>query len=173
LGIHRPRESGTYGEEDKLLVARFLPHLQRALRIREQLGAAALQRQVSLETLERTDTAVFLVTSDGSIIFANPQGEGLIASGAGIRSCKGRLTAASSKDAELLGLLIREACDDARKQPRAEGIMSIRRAHQRPLSVLVAPFRLTWAGQPTAGAIVFLRDPNSSLAATAALQVLF
>lgn len=44
LGIHRPRSAGSYAEDDKYWVSRFLPHLQRGLRVREQLTQSARSR---------------------------------------------------------------------------------------------------------------------------------
>jgi PAS domain-containing protein len=173
LGIHRPRSAGNYAESDKALLSRFLPHLQGALRVRDRLGQAAMERQLSLETLDRSETGILLVTGDGLIVFANRQAEALIASGTGIRSGRGRLTAIRSNDAERLTALIRGACGLAANATRSDGVASIQRANQRPLSVLVAPFRLTWAGQPAAGAIVFVRDPGRSITATATLRALF
>ena len=51
--------------------------------------------------------------------------------------------------------------------------MALRRVNQRPLSVLVAPFRMTWAGHPAAGAIVFIRDPDRPISAIGTLRALF
>jgi DNA-binding CsgD family transcriptional regulator len=166
--------SMTDGEEDKYLVSQFLlPHLQRALRVRDQLSQAAVRQHISLETLNRCGTATFLVTADGAIIFANRTAEVMMTNGAGVRFCKGRLTAIRSTDAERLTVLIRAACGGATGCSQGDGVMTIRRVNQRPLSVLVAPFRLIWAGQPQAGAIVFVRDPNSSISATGTLRALF
>jgi DNA-binding CsgD family transcriptional regulator len=173
LGIHRPRSSGNYEEDDKALVARFLPHLQRALRVRTQLGQATLQGQLSREALERSETGTLLVTADGLIVFANTQAEALMATGGGIRSAKGRLTAVRMKEAERLTELIREASSLVGHGDQGDGVMSIQRVNQQPLSLLVAPFRLTWTDQPAAGAIVFVRDPHKLISATFALRALF
>jgi DNA-binding CsgD family transcriptional regulator len=172
LGIHRPRSAGTYEEHDEYLVSRFLPHLQRALRVRDQLAQAAIREHVSLAALDRSETATLLVTADSRIIYANPQADVLLTVGTVIRSRNGCLAATSKNDAERLSALIRQTSGGTQADT-TDGIMSLRRLNQRPLSVLVAPFRMVWSGHPAAGAIVFVRDPNRSMSAIATLRELF
>jgi len=173
LGIHRPRSAGTYDDRDKYLVSRFLPHLQRALRVRDQLAQAAIQQQVSLVALDRSETATLLVSADNRIIYANQQAEELLADGTVIRSRNGRLTATAHNNDEQMSALIREASAPTAARPQNDGVMSLRREHQQSLSVLVAPFHLVWRGQPAAGAIVFIRDPDRSITAKVTLRALF
>ncbi len=172
VGIHRPRSAGSYDEEDKYLVSRFLPHLQRALRIRDQLARAAVQRSVSIDTLDRCDTAVLLVAADGLIVYANRHAEALLTDGNAICQRNGRLAATRDSEDGRLSVLIREASNMTRIRS-SDGIMALRRANQQPLSVLVAPFRMESPGHPASGAIVFVRDPNRSVSALVHLRALF
>jgi DNA-binding CsgD family transcriptional regulator len=172
LGIHRPRSAGSYEEEDKYLVARFLPHLQRALRIRDQLTQAAAQRSVSSDILDRCETAAMLVAADGLILYANRQAEALLVDGSVVYQRYGRLTATRDTDNSRLCVLIREASSTTGASG-TDGVMALRCAEQQPLSVLVAPIRMVWRGHPGAGAIVFVRNPNRSISATATLRALF
>jgi DNA-binding CsgD family transcriptional regulator len=172
LGIHRPREAGIYEDNDTALVSRFLPHLQRALRIRDQLAQAALQRRVSVDTLDRCDTAALLVAADGLIVYANCHAEALLAEGSALCQRNGRLTGVRETENIRLSALIREAAGMAGSRS-VDGIMALRRVNQQSLSALVSPFRLNWAGHPAAGAIVFVRDPNRSMSAIATLRALF
>lgn len=173
VGIHRPRASGTYVEEHKSLVSRFLPHIQRALQIRNRLGQAAFLQRVSLENLNRTDTATVVVAADGHVLFANPQAEALFVHSGAVCVHNGRLGAATQSDTVRLLSLIRSASNmgEARNEPG--GVMALRKPNALPLTVLVAPFRLALTGLPAPGAIIFIRDPNRSISAVAALQALF
>jgi DNA-binding CsgD family transcriptional regulator/PAS domain-containing protein len=173
LGIHRPRSSGTYVDEHKSRVSRFLPHIQRALQIRNRLEQATFLQRVSLENLNRTDTATIVVAPDGYILFANSQAEALFAHSGAVNVHNGRLGAANQSDTARLLSLIRSASNmgEARNEPG--GVMALRKVNALPLSVLVAPFRAALPGLPPPGAIVFIRDPNRSISAAAALQALF
>jgi len=173
IAIHRPRSAGSYQEEDKTLVARFLPHLQRALQIRKRLGQASELQRLSLEALSRTDTAIILVAADGRIIFANPDAEALLTRGRALRIQSGRLAAATPSDTARLLSLIRSASNmgEARNEPG--GVMAIPQANALPLTLMAAPFRSAFPGLASPSAIVFIRDPNRSLSAAATLQALF
>jgi hypothetical protein len=142
LGIHRPRASGDYADEDKSLVARFLPHVQRALQIKNQLNRAASVQRLSVETLDRTDTATVLVTANGLIVFANSQAEALLANGAGICVQRGKLATKLQSDTARLLSLIRDASDMAQARNEPGGVMDVRQPSLLPLTVLVAPFRV-------------------------------
>jgi DNA-binding CsgD family transcriptional regulator len=173
IGIHRPRSSGTYEEQDKSRVARFLPHIQRALQIRNCLGRAALAQRVSLETLSRTDTATIVVAADGHILLANARAEELLSAGGAVCVHKGRLATTNLSDTARLLSLVRSASNmgEARNDPG--GVMAVRQANQLPLTVLVAPLRFEFLGLANPSALVFIRDPNRSISAITALQVLF
>lgn len=172
LGIHRPRSAGAYEEEDKYFVSRFMPHLQRALRIHDALGQSAVKQRLSLDTLDRCSTATLLVAADASIIHANQIAEALLTEGTALCQRNGRLMAIRQKEGAALSSLIREATRMG-GAPSADGTMLLRRVNEQPLHILVAPFRMAWAGQPTAGAIVFVRDPSRSMSAIATLRALF
>jgi len=173
IGIHRPKEAGAYEEDDKLLVARFLPHLQRALQIRNQISQATMLQRVSLETLNRGDIAAIVVAADGRIIYANPNAEALLADGSAVRIHKGRMAAGIQADTAHLRALIRSASAMGEASNEPGGFMALRQANKLPLSVLVAPFRLTLPGLPAAGAILFIRETGRPILATAALQALY
>ena len=173
IGIHRPKGAGTYQDTDVQLVARFLPHLRRALQIRNRIGQAALARRVFDETLNRTDTATIVVVADGHIVLTNPVAETLLANGTAVRVHKGRLTTTNQFDTGRLLSLVRSASNMGEAQNEPGGVMAVRQANAPPLTVLVAPFRLALPGLATPSAIVFIRDPNRPISAAGSLQALF
>jgi DNA-binding CsgD family transcriptional regulator len=173
LGIHRSRAVGTYQENEKRRVSQFLPHLQLALQIRNRLAGSAFLQRVSIENLNRTDTAIVVVGADGHVIFATPRAEGLLAQGRALSVHKGRLTAAIQSDTVRLLSLIGSASNMGEVSNTPGGVMAVRQPKQLPLTVLVAPFRLALPGLAPPGAIVFIRDPNRTISAVASLQALF
>ena len=172
LGVHRTRSAGPYEEKDEHLVSRFLPHLQRALRIRDRLTQAAVDRRVSVETLDRCNAAVLLVAGNGVILFSNRNADALLADGTDICQQQGRLVATRETENGRLSRLIKEAASMSSVRG-GDGIMALRRSNQQPLSILVAPFRMTWTGHPAAAALVFVQDPGRSMSAIATLRALF
>ncbi len=176
LGIHRPRNAGPFGEADKAAVSLFLPHLQRALQIRERLRAANIERQATLEGLERSATATLVVSRDGRVLYANALAERLLREGDAILASRGRIASRARKAGTLLACLIRDAADAAAGQGKSPGgTVSIRRDDRLPLTVLVAPLRPArdGFGSPIPAAIVFARDPEQLTPMSAALRGLF
>lgn len=176
IGIHRPRGSENYDERDTARVAQFLPHLQRALQIRQRLTDPALERQAGLEAMERTATATLVATREGRVLYANQEAERLLREGDAIRIVGGRLATSERSAAERLTGFIRGAVDAASGHGGTHGgTLSVARANRLPLTVLVAPFRPAREalGAPLPAAILFLRDPEGPTPRTIALQGLF
>jgi hypothetical protein len=65
LGIHRPLSCGNYDDNAKRKVAKLLPHLQRAIGIRDRLEPLELERRAAIEALEATNLATLVVASNG------------------------------------------------------------------------------------------------------------
>lgn len=176
LGIHRPRASGNYTEDEKALVGQFLPHLQRALQIRRRLADPAIERGAALDALERSGTATVVAGRDGRVLYANNRAERLLRAGEGLRAIGGHLAVAERGAAERLTALIRAAADAAAGRGTSTGgALALARADRLPLTVLVAPFRPAreGLGAPVPAAILFLRDPEAPSPNSLALQGLF
>jgi DNA-binding CsgD family transcriptional regulator len=177
FGIHRQRSRGTYQEHDKRPVAEFLPHLRRALQLRQRLARPAIERHAALDALERTGIATLVVGREGEVIYANSQAEELLRAGDSVRVFGGRLAAAGRSNSEKLSLLIHEAvCTASDQRGNAPGgSVAIQRGERLPLTILVAPFRpaqngLGWSAP---AAILFIRDPEQVSLASATIQDLF
>jgi DNA-binding CsgD family transcriptional regulator/PAS domain-containing protein len=177
VGIHRPRSSSKpYGEEDKRGVAQFLPHLQRALQMRQRLVDPAVERQAALEALERSGKATLVANGAGRIIYANAAAERLLGEGGALRTVGGRLALGERTATQRLTALIQGAADAAAGRGGSPAdALAIERPGRLPLTVLVAPFRPAreGLGAPLPAAILFLRDPEAARTSTLALRGLF
>ncbi len=173
IGVHRPREAGTFEEPDKAFVGVFLPHLQRALQIRRRLDEAAIERDAALDALDRSATAALVLDQDGRVLYASAEAERLMRECDALRMQQGRLVAANRADSERLAALVRRAADTAAGRGAAGGgAMAIARQDRLPLTLLVAPFRPArdGFGPPFPTAIVFVRDPEAAAPALLLLQ---
>lgn len=177
LGCHRPREAGSYDEADKSRVARFLPHLRRALQIRQRLAPPGIEYQAAQEAAARDGTAVLVAARDGRVIHADWQVEALLRAGDAIRVRGGRLCCPLRAAADRLAALVRAAADTAAGSGESPGgALAIPREGRPPLTLLVAPFRgaANGSGMPVPAAILFIRDPErGAMAARQVLQSLF
>jgi DNA-binding CsgD family transcriptional regulator/PAS domain-containing protein len=173
IGVHRPRQAGLFDATAKKELQLFLPHLQRALQVRQRLSIPSVAEQAAVEGLERTGTATLVVCRDGTILYANRQAETLLREGKGIIARHGRLSTTARADAQRLTLLIARAVDTAVGRNASSGsALAIEREDQLPLTILVAPFRPAREGLGTAmsAALVFIRDPETPTPITLTLQ---
>lgn len=176
FAVHRPRGAGAFEDDDKARLAGFLPHVQRSLQIRRRLGEAEIERRASLDALERSATAVLIVTAEGNVLYANQMAEGLLRAGDGLRTIGGRVAAADHFLGQRLAALIRQAADTAAGKDRgAGGAVAIPRPERLPLAVLAAPFRppRDGFGPPVPAAILFIRDPEARMPPLLAVRGLF
>lgn len=176
IGIHRTQGVGAFEEADKLSVAKFLPHFQRALQIRHQLATVTAERDAALDALEREQTAILVVDADARILYVNKQAEALLRRGDGLCGLKGRLFARDRRAGDCLAGLIRGAASVASGvSGNSGGALAILRGERLPLTVLVAPFRpaRNGLGAPVPAAILFVRDPERPTPMSIAAQSLF
>ena len=176
IGIHRPRGGPSFVAEDKTHVAQFLPHLQRALQIRQRLADPGIERSAALDALERSGTATLVVTRDSRLLYANPLAERLLRAKDGIRVAGGQIGVGQRAAAERLTALVRAAADAAAGRGTASGgTLAIARPDRLPLTLLVAPFRPAreGLGAPLPAAVLFVRDPEAASPTALSLQGLF
>jgi DNA-binding CsgD family transcriptional regulator len=176
LGIHRPKGAGRYAEEDRQRVARFLPHLNRALCMRQRLEHVELAQCASLDALDRLDTAVVVVDANCRVLYANRLAEHMLSTDAHVRVCHGRLGVADAKAGTELMRLVREAAFTAKGVLDVPGrALAIPRPQRLPVTVLVAPLRASWdrTGRSPPAAMVFVRDPEQGAPAQSTLRELF
>jgi PAS domain-containing protein len=176
IGIHQPRAGVAYDQRDQPLVAQFLPHLQRALQLRQRRAGPGIAGRAALEALDRSRAATLVVTSQGGVLYANREADRLLQAGAGIAALGGRLATAHRAATDRLMALIRGAVDAAVGNAGSPGgALAIERDGRLPLTILVASFRPArdGFGDPIPAAIVFLRDPKRPTLMTDALQDFF
>jgi len=177
IGVHRPRGARAFAHEDKRRLAAFLPHVRRALQTRQRLQHASLALRASADVLARTDTATLVVDGQANVLYANELAEHLLRRDeGGLQVLGGRLLARHPASAVELRRLIERCVQTAAGQPCAPDVaLSIQRAGQSPLSVLVAPLPAHAHGwrQSQPAVMVFIRDAASLVPTPQTLRELF
>ncbi len=165
VGIHRPKGGAAFGTSDRRRLGRLLPHLQRAMRIRDHLAPARLAEDARAAAFDRLQTPTLVLDAEGRLLHANAQGETLLRSRSGLALSAGRVVAADPSLGFRWRLLVQQAA-------RATGgAMLFERAGRTPLTALVAPLRRS--SQASATVLVMLRDPEQQSPAPSILHELF
>lgn len=152
-------------EQDELQQVQDLaPHLARAIGVSSRLGdaASAVAADAALEGLAH---GVILLDCEARVLFANSEGEAVLAARDGLGVVRDRL--APSHDAATAKLASAVA-----RASTASGVGAALRldrpSGRRPLAVLVTPYRprdADWLGGGRARVIVVVTDPDRNLPA--------
>jgi len=77
----RAKSAGAYGETERAFTQRLVPHLQRAVALHRRLAHARLPGQAALASLALLSSGVWLLGSDGALLYANAAAENLVRCG--------------------------------------------------------------------------------------------
>lgn len=161
----RSAKTGDFGDEhlDRLRV--LAPHLTRAADVTLRMLRAQIERDSTVEVLNKIEQGVVVVGGSGEIVFANRTAEGVLSAGGGLSGRGRKLVARTGAEtARLIGLI----ASAANRSGDSGGVMAVTRpSPQRPLSVHVAPLAVErgWATFHGPAAIVFIADPDRAVAA--------
>ena len=168
LSLMRRIGAPSFADSDFELLARFMPHLQRAIAIHQRLEAVDLGRSAANEALDRLTIGVVILDQDGKAIFFNKQSETILAQRDGLLLNRDGLACARPREANLLRCLVAQACGTgAGRELLPGGTLHVTRwPPRRPLSVLVSPLRVrSFAlASPSPAAVVFIGDPERKVA---------
>ena len=85
LGIHRSPEEGPFCETDRQRLQRILPHLQRAMQIRDRLQAAEHAAEFAQNTLCGMSIGLVVIDASRRVLFTNAVGERILREKDGLR----------------------------------------------------------------------------------------
>lgn len=163
LGIHRNETETLFSSEEKRQGEQFLPHLKRALQLRERLARSDIRQQAMLQTMETLALGVMLVTCRGQVQFANPAAEDLLRRGAGLAMSHNRLHAtAPSVDPEFQQLLRCATQAIGGRTTEAGGLIRLPSQDAKPISLSIYPFLAPTPsdGHHVPSALIFIGDPD-------------
>jgi DNA-binding CsgD family transcriptional regulator/PAS domain-containing protein len=133
--LWRAERRGPWQNSDMTRLAALTPHLQRAVRLNERIGAFHVVSGLAAELLYRLDDAVLLVDAGAAITFANRAAEDLLA-GDTLRLESNSVRTQRASDNDRLHRLITAAAQDGRG-----GSLALPRKDRPPLIVWVIPLR--------------------------------
>lgn len=164
--------SANLNANERHRLAALLPHLRRAMQLRNRISRAQLVEQVSASALDNAMLAAFVVDADLTLLHANPRARALLGQGDILRLVQGRLM---TLDSATLARLARGAAEaDADQRSRQHWLRLERGNGRPPLTLTVAPLPAALEGLTPRGlALILLRDPDRVRPSTQALQQLF
>jgi DNA-binding CsgD family transcriptional regulator len=113
LSAERTSDKADYDDADKALFEMLIPHLRRAIHLREKLLQNNRLSEVASATLSKASIGSIMLNANGEVISTNHMAEVILADKRGLALVNGRLKATSSKYNSQLKALIEEAIGNA------------------------------------------------------------
>ncbi len=160
--VTRPEAAPAFSEDDRALCRFLLPHLRRALNIRNLLDRSETLGSLYSKAISRLSIATMLIDEAGQVLEQNVFARDILESNDGLKVVGGRLEASYPSDNRELRRLIKAAFEQQQEgKPQLPEAMSVARpSGEVSLGVIIESIPTnTWAegkGQPAA--VVYIRD---------------
>ncbi|MGO9991139.1 MAG: LuxR C-terminal-related transcriptional regulator [Steroidobacteraceae bacterium] len=136
LSLLGTRKRGAFGAEDMEVFRRILPHVSRALEIRDRLEAAQIRAETLATSLSGLSVGVMVLVAVGKLLEVNAVAQELLRKDSGVqRKADGTLGLREPAGSQLARWL----ASGKRPARGIGGLLHVCRAGARPLSVTVSP----------------------------------
>ncbi|MGH8524010.1 MAG: helix-turn-helix transcriptional regulator [Gammaproteobacteria bacterium] len=164
LVLHRSPDAVWMEPPEWNLLETLAPHLKRAATIHELFVQTRATTSSLAEAVAAAGYAVFLLTGDCRVVFANAKAEDLLRRGIGLRYERGRLAATSPSSTARLHALVRQGVRYKTGEGDSGGTLELCRGENRPPLVAhvipLAPIRtMAIFDLDRPAAAVFIVDP--------------
>ncbi len=165
FGAHRPRGAPEFGNGDRKIMERLLPHLQRAVQVHTRLNLAQRATEFSLEALSDLQVATICVTAQRKLIFANKQGEKTLEHGGWLTVSRGAVQVSDLAQSRNFERLVADAAQMSSGEGNAAGgLLTVKNRLGLSTCMLVSPFRALAAGfGPALPAAVLMFSDSASM----------
>lgn len=170
FALHRSKDSGAMGEEERAVGEQLVPHIQRAVTMRRLVRANEAHVSGIEALCDMSDAAAMLVDEAGQVAYANRHALRLLGKGDGLRLDKGgMLTALQPEDHRRLNRRLAAvlAPDTDTRETIGASLRIARRDPMRPLVVTVGPVPVERFALGARLALVFIEDVWEATAASA------
>ena len=161
ISVHRPRRRGQFTEQDLTPLKRVMPHLQRALRLHDNLQRA----KTAVATLSCFSTGVINLAASGKVLSFNESARAMLEQRDGLQvDGHGNLNTSSVRSPFFRALVAEAAATGEGRGRHPGSVVSIHRpSGKRPYTVVVGPTHCDFLafGSVKAAAIAFVTDPES------------
>ena len=175
--MRRSSAARAYDLVDEAYIARFLPHLQRALQLGRQLERLAAAQRADFDRLAQSHTPTLIVDRRCQIAYSNDAAKTLLERGDCIRNLGGRLcTTDDASTQRLKGLVVAATDALAQREFSGGGTLFVPRKANLPVAIVVNslnPVREDDLAIGSASAILFIRASAAPLLTSDALKSLF
>lgn len=167
IGVHRPHDARDFTLEDGERLTRLLPHVQRALEVRQRVQGIEHKSSAAHFVLDQLSLGVLLISATGRLLHANAAGEEILRSGDGLQRTPDGVRACNRDDDKRLQHLVGELRQASPETRSSGGHLRIRRPSGQPAyALMLTPVGPGLAGSSASPAVlVFVSDPGAKIVA--------
>jgi DNA-binding CsgD family transcriptional regulator len=162
IGFHRPGSKAIYMPEEFSLLEKIKVHLQKAIKISQQLNQSDYEAKATLDTLNVLKLGIILVNRSGKPVFVNQMANEIINKNDCLHIFNGKIHATLPNDTAQLSRLINQAISN---HISSAGNMLLKYSESnQPLCITVIPIKLDrseeqWPDIQEVSAALFFNDP--------------
>jgi DNA-binding CsgD family transcriptional regulator len=164
LRVSRARSAPAFGERERALLARLVPHLRRAVALHARLVRTESERDLFAGAIDRLSMGTILLDDSGRVLRTNRVAAERLGAGAGLAVVDGRLRAARPEATrELRGLIERSLAERAAGRPSLVQALRLCRPEGGCLNLLARPIPPPRFGESRGGPALalFVGDPEA------------
>ncbi|WP_293776060.1 hypothetical protein [uncultured Oxalicibacterium sp.] len=175
LIVQRRREQYPFDREEMGFLNRLVPHLQRAIQMRQRMEESQIDRDRLTSGLDALTVPAMLFNEQMHILYGHPQAKAFLET-ADFVFDGGRLVPPARAGARQLGLQVSTAVSASRSggEQQLHSILQIPRKDRAPLTLMILPLRPEGASPQHGVAMMLVFDPEARVSlATELVQSLF
>ena len=158
--LQRSATHAPFSRRDMVQLERLVPHLQRAIQMRQRFAELQLGRDLLASSLDVLAMPALLCDERGRMVHGNRSGRALLEAEDGIWLDNGLLRARSVPVARQLALELQNAVRASHGEASAlPGVVLLPRADKSPLMLMVTPLRMDAGSGVPGAALVVVYDP--------------
>ncbi len=170
LFVQRSPAHAPFSRTDLAQLNDLLPHLQRALQMRQRFIELQLGQRFLASVLDLLTMSTLLFDETGRIAYANASAAAELKTRQHLWDEAGHLGFRSAAMTRTVSLEVSKAIRVSRGEALdAHGVVTLARGGQMPLMLMITPLRLAGTAHPQGAALLFLFDPQATPSVTSAL----
>jgi DNA-binding CsgD family transcriptional regulator/PAS domain-containing protein len=168
--LQRGPQHSPFSREDLDEFNRLVPHLQRAIQMRQRFAELQLGQDFLASGLDVLAMPTFLFDEYSRVAHTNRSAEALLKASRGLELEDGHLITADAAATRKLNLELTNAIHASRgEESELSGVVLMPRLGRLPLMLMLAPLRLAGGVSMRGAALLFAFDPESTPAITSAM----
>ena len=169
IRISRGRASPAFSSEDKALLAQFIPHLERSIKIHMQLNRMETERNLYAGAVDQMAVGTIILDDVGKVLQTNQVADRLIQAKDGLKLVNDSLQVGTARDTQEFRRLVKQSLlSQKSSNPSVVEALRVQRPSGRAdLGIIVRSVPLSaWSeGKQCPAVVIFISDPEQQSSA--------